>query len=373
VLEAHGIPVPHIYGFCDDPEGLLLARRPGHTEMVDASSDDERVALLDEYVEILARMHAIPVADFEARGLRRPVTSDELGLADFDSWERVYREKKSGPAPMEEFGIRWIRRNMPPNRSKVVFVTADCGQFLFEHGRITAVLDFEFSYLGDPAADLAGLRCRDAAHGLGDMRRAIARYAELTGDHIDRRVIDYHTVRFGWVNPLSLGWMCEAPPTEINFVQYKSWYVLCSMWSLDVLAELTGALLDPPRVPDNGPSPRGPAHRFLLDVLDPAKATDAARAYEVGSWHRVAQYLEEADRYGPAFDDDDLDDVAEILGHRPLNRRAADAALEQFVLAAGPEHDAALVRLFYRRLAREATLLHPALGYLTGSRIQTIS
>ena len=91
VLEAHGIPVPHIYGFCDEPEGLLLARLPGRTEMVDAANDDERVALLDEYVEIMARMHAIPVADFEARGLRRPTTSDELGLADFDSWERVYR------------------------------------------------------------------------------------------------------------------------------------------------------------------------------------------------------------------------------------------------------------------------------------------
>ena len=140
---------------------------------------------------------------------------------------------------------------MPPGRSKVCFVTADCGQFLFEHGRITAVLDFEFSYLGDPAADLAGLRCRDAAvHTLGDMRRAIAKYSELTGDHIDPRVIDYHTVRFGWVNPLSLGWMCDDPPKEINYVQYKAWYVLCSMWSLDVLATITGANVDPPDIPD---------------------------------------------------------------------------------------------------------------------------
>jgi hypothetical protein len=28
--------------------------------------------------------------------------------------------------------------------------------------------------------------------------------------------------------------------------------------------------------------------------------------------------------------------------------------------------------VFYRRLAREAALLHPALGYLTGSKIQPI-
>ena len=64
-------------------------------------------------------MHAIPVADFEERGCARPKTSDELGLADFRFVGGVYREKKLGPAPMEEFGIRWIRRNMPPDRSKV--------------------------------------------------------------------------------------------------------------------------------------------------------------------------------------------------------------------------------------------------------------
>ena len=372
VLEAHGIPVPHIYGFCDEPEGLLLARLPGRTEMVDAADDDERIALLDQYVEIMARMHAIPIADFEARGLRRPTTSDELGLADFDAWERVYRAKKRGPAPMEEFGIRWIRRNMPPERSKVCFVTADCGQFLFEHGRITAVLDFEFSYLGDPAADLAGLRCRDAAHSLGDMRRAFAKYAELTGDHIDPRVIDYHTVRFGWVNPLSLGWMCVDPPKEINYVQYKAWYVLCSKWSLDVLATLTDALIDPPEIPDSAPSPRGPAYQLMVAALDPENAVDAARAYEVGSLHRIAQYLEQSDIFGPAFEHDNMTDVAEILGYRPANWQQAEADLERFVLAASPEHDAALVRLFHRRLTREEALLQPALGYLTGSRIASI-
>jgi ketosteroid isomerase-like protein len=372
VLEAHGIPVPHIYGFCDEPEGLLLARLPGRTEMVDAADDNERVALLDEYVEIMARMHAIPIADFEARGLRRPTTSDELGLADFDAWERVYRAKKRGPAPMEEFGIRWIRRNMPPGRSKVCFVTADCGQFLFEHGRIVALLDFEFSFLGDPAADLAGLRCRDAAHSLGDMRRAIAKYGELTGDHTDRRVIDYHTVRFGWVNPLSLGWMCLDPPMEINYVQYKAWYVLCSMWSLDVLATLTGATLDPLDIPDAAPSPRAPAYQLMVAALDPDNAVDRERAYELGSLHRVAQYLEQSDLYGPAFEEANMAEVAEILGHRPATWQQAEAELEQFVLAAGPEHDAALVRLFYRRLAREAALLHPALGYLTGSRMKPI-
>src|SRR5204863_9958636 len=170
-----------------------------------------------------------------------------------------------------------------------------------------------------------GLRCRDAAHSLGDMRRAIARYAELTGDHLDPRVIDYHTVRFGWVNPLSLGWMCDHPPKEINYVQYKAWYVLCSMWSLDVLATITGTNVDPPHIPDAVATPRGPAYRLMAAALDPDNAADAARAYELGSLHRVALYLEQSDLYGAAFEEDNMAEVVDLLGHRPADWQQAEA------------------------------------------------
>jgi len=139
-----------------------------------------------------------------------------------------------------------------------------------------------------------------------------------------------------------------------------------------VLAELTGASIEPPHLPNAAPSPRAPAHRLMVAALDPANATDAARAYELDALHRVALYLDQSDMFGAAFEDDNLTDVAEILGHRPATWQQAEAELEAFVLGAGPEQDAALVRLFHRRLTREEALLQPALGYLTGSRIAPI-
>ena len=30
VLEKHGLPVPHIYGLCPEPEGIVIEQNPGH-------------------------------------------------------------------------------------------------------------------------------------------------------------------------------------------------------------------------------------------------------------------------------------------------------------------------------------------------------
>lgn len=373
VLEKHGIPVPHPYGLCQDPPGLLLEGCPGRPNLATADNEAERVAVLDQYIEILARSHAIDVAEFEAIGLRRPQDAERSCLGDLPLYERQYRSHKRQPDPMIEFQIRWVRRNVPRHRSKVTFLYADSGQFLFDKGRVTAVLDLEMAYLGDPAADLAGLYSRDLSEPLGDLRRAMRKYAEFTGEDVDRRAVDYHIVRFGLINPLTLAHLCADPEPSMNYVQYLAWYVVYSRCPLEVLARMIGAELEPPPLPEPAPSRRSPAYEFMISALDPQQGgDDAERTYELDRLYRVAQYLDRSDRYGPALESDDLDDVAAILGNRPRNWQEADAELERFVLDAGPERDAELVRYFHRRLLREEALLQPALRELDDVRMPPI-
>ena len=61
LLEREGIPVPHVHGFCRDPEGILMDRAPGRANLASAASDDERRSAA-HYIELLARMHAHPPA-----------------------------------------------------------------------------------------------------------------------------------------------------------------------------------------------------------------------------------------------------------------------------------------------------------------------
>ena len=58
--------------------------------------------------------------------------------------------------------------------------------------------------------------------------------------------------------------------------------------------------------------------------------------------------------------DADLDDLHQLLGHRPEPWQAGDAELEQFVLSDEGRHDAELISLFYRRNVRAQMLLGPA-------------
>src|SRR5512134_4012716 len=39
VLEAHGIPVPHVYGFCAAPRGIVMERAPGRANLATARDE----------------------------------------------------------------------------------------------------------------------------------------------------------------------------------------------------------------------------------------------------------------------------------------------------------------------------------------------
>lgn len=366
VLERNGVRVPHAYGLCGDPPGLVLERLPGRFNLATAKDERHRRAVLDEYLVALSKIHSIPIEEFEAIGFSRPRSAEQSALGETPRSERAYRASKQRPEPMIEFQLGWCRRNVPRDRNELSFLVCDAGQFLFDDAGLTGLIDFELGYIGDWAADLAALRTRDLSEPIGDLGRAMRRYGEISGREIDLRAIDYHTIRFALLNPLSLAGVVAKPGIDANYVQYLGWSVVYGRCGLEVLARYAGVPLDPPSIPEAAPSRRSVAHAHLIDLLDPARAGSGdpaaeERAYDFDRMQRLAVYLERSDRFGAALEADDLDDVAKILGHRPASWEEGDLALERLVLEAGPERDAELIRYFHRRLVREESLLHPVL------------
>jgi hypothetical protein len=373
LLEKHGIPVPHVYGFCPDPEGIVMDKAPGRANLATADSEEERRAVIDHYMELLVQIHGLPLDDFVAAGAKRPTTPEALALGDLAAWVGSYRKAKKRPEPLIEFGIDWLERNVPAGRERASFLTGDSGQFLFDGGRVTAVIDVELAYIGDPAADLGGMLNRDLSEPLGDLSYAVRRYEEISGETVDRRVVHYHAVRFGMVTPLATASIVAAPPLVADYVQYLIWYLVYARCPLEIIAHLEGVEIPAAELPTGLETDYSVGHDALRDRLAAFERGDSFKAYQLEAVERLATYLSRADRYGPALEADDLDEAAELLGRRPASGAERDAALEELVAANTGDLDAALLRYFVHRTQRQEFLLQPVAKELEGARMQIIA
>jgi aminoglycoside phosphotransferase (APT) family kinase protein len=359
LLEREGIPVPHVHGFCRDPEGILMDRVRGRANLATEASPPLRESAQRHYIELLARMHAIPLARCEAIGMERPSGAEALARGDLDFYLRPFRESKQRPEPLIELALRWLARKAPHDRSEVAFLTGDAGQFLFEKGRVTAVLDLELALLGDPLADLGALRSRDLSEPLGDLSAAVRHYESIRGP-ADRAVIDYHTARFALCTPLATANLIARPPKWLDLVQYTAWYHVYGRAALEAIAMCDAIALERPALP--------PSERPI------AMGTADFDSYARDAAERVAIWRERQARYGAALEADTLAEFARILGAQPRTLADADAALESLALANGdPAREAEMLRALYRRCLREEALLQPVLRELEGVAIQRIA
>lgn len=371
-LEKNGILVPKIYGYCEKPVGFVMEKSPGRPDLRTAETPEEFDAVRDEFVAILAQIHALPTTDFEAFGLQKPSSARELALGDSRAGIERFLAAKSAPEPALEFLIDWTERNVPQDRRHCCFLTGDAGQFIFERGRVTALLDMEISYLGDPLADLGALFARDLTEQMGDLDVAIFRYEEATGQPVDRRVVLYHAIRFAMTTPLSMAPALARPHVAAEFVQYLTWNLVYSRTPLELIAFLEQIELEEPDLPQQTLSPYGIAHDALQDRFEAFETHDEFQAFEADGLRRLALYLRQADRYGPELLAQDLDEAAKLLGRRPTSWQERDATLSDFIRESAGARNPELVRYLVRRLKREEALLRPAMRDLVGVKMQTL-
>jgi aminoglycoside phosphotransferase (APT) family kinase protein len=370
LLGEQGLRVPKLYGFCPEPRGIVMERCPGRPDLGTAESRAEQEAVLDDYLEQLARIHSIEAPALEGLGLEAPKGDVEIALADFDRWESTYRKEKRRPEPLLEFVIGWVRRNAPASPAKLSLLHGDSGQLIFEKGHMTAMLDFELACLGDPAADLAAMRCRDIFEPLGNLARGFQRYAEATGKPIDVATVSYHTARFAICTALSTAHLVAEPHPGLDLALYREWYTVMGRLSLDAICECTGIEVEPVLVPPPRVTTRSAAYEVLVAGLG---GHERCEPYEQDVLRRIACYLEQVERIGPQLEAQDLDEVAALLGSRPDTPEQSDAELEALVLRAEPKRDAELIRHLMRRQQRLELQIGAALRRVQNLNLQPVA
>jgi aminoglycoside phosphotransferase (APT) family kinase protein len=138
-----------------------MERAPGRADRAALRSRDPlrlgeegRLNLARALADLLPAVHAVDVERFEAA--LGPTPADPAAC-EIDRWsqeiERARRESQPGLAYL----AAWLDEQRPPPPPRPALVHGDfrpANVLVGDDGRITALLDWEFAHLGDPAEDL---------------------------------------------------------------------------------------------------------------------------------------------------------------------------------------------------------------------------
>lgn len=162
-LHPLGFPVPRPYSLCSDPEviGAIfyvmeLAKGRAYTNgALPEFEPADRRGMYEQLVDTLADLHNI---DPNAAGLGdfgKPGNYFERQVA---RWTRQYRDSQTDDLPEMERLIAYLPASLPEqSRTSIVHGDYRIDNVLFDHGKLTAVLDWELATLGDPVADFSYL------------------------------------------------------------------------------------------------------------------------------------------------------------------------------------------------------------------------
>jgi aminoglycoside phosphotransferase (APT) family kinase protein len=188
-LHEAGFPVASVIAY--DPSSEIMGQPFFAMEFVDGTSVFTPESL-DPYVEALARLHGLDFAALGIDFLDAPAGPRDAALLQVERWYQIYRDHLLGePSPLVEEAAQWLRNNAPETaRPTLVHGDPGPGNYLHEHGELRALVDWEFTHLGDSEEDWAYLI---AMRGMGvmDQHAWVAYLAEKVGVELDRERLTY--------------------------------------------------------------------------------------------------------------------------------------------------------------------------------------
>lgn len=157
----------------------------------------DRRALAVELAQLLARIHAVHPPLDELPFLKTFLAQDAIAAY------RAYLDTLDEPHPVLEWGLRWCERNAP-GQEETTLVHRDfrTGNYLVHEGKLSGLLDWEFTALGNPLEDIGWIcaRCwrfRQDQHivgGVADLQDFIPAYEAASGRTVSGDALRYWQV-----------------------------------------------------------------------------------------------------------------------------------------------------------------------------------
>ena len=150
--------------------------------------------------DIAARLHTLEplrelgeLASFIAPSLW-DLPRDEAAQRYIAAWYDYYRSEVHAPSPALCTIFGWLLDNIPRREGRAALLHGDFGfhNFLFDGDRLSAVLDWEFAHIGDPAEELGYIAM--ATEGAMDWDRFMQTYRAGGGDDVDPATLRFYKI-----------------------------------------------------------------------------------------------------------------------------------------------------------------------------------
>lgn len=194
-LATTAVPVPRVRAASPELSALLLERIPGRSDFPAVDREAEREPTARDLMRLTARLHALDPATLDIPHLGRPAAGADPARAQLAQLAGLLATLGDDALPLQRFAARWLARH-PPRAVRTSLVHSDMGpgNFLFEGGRVTALLDWEVAHWGDPMEDLAAIAVRDMATPIGSLATRYAEYAAAGGPKPELTSIAWYRV-----------------------------------------------------------------------------------------------------------------------------------------------------------------------------------
>jgi aminoglycoside phosphotransferase (APT) family kinase protein len=145
-----------------------------------------------ELADVTADLHQF---DWRNSGLATHSDTD-APLTQIEQWEQRYFDGRLHPHPPLTHLFHWLKDHLPePAQLSLVHGDLRPGNFLYEEGRITALLDWEMAHIGDPAEDLAWIyRSLWSPEKFVPLEVFARRYEARAGAPVDRERLAYYRI-----------------------------------------------------------------------------------------------------------------------------------------------------------------------------------
>ncbi|SMH30710.1 phosphotransferase family protein [Mesorhizobium australicum] len=194
-LNGSDVVAPRLLGVHDRHQAIITELKPGRADFRSLRDDREKQAIAFDFVAALAAIHRIDLAQSPIPGFRPGMSMSDCVRAELDVWAAMYSEVAQ-PDPLTEFALDWLYGNLPDPDERPVLVHGDAGpgNFLFDGGRMTGLIDWELAHAGDPMEDLAWFSMRSVMEPVPDFIACVRQYEKLARRSVDLQRILYHRV-----------------------------------------------------------------------------------------------------------------------------------------------------------------------------------